>query len=190
MARRGYPTVETLAIIVAVYVLQSVAGAIASATGLFVLSADVANRPWTLVTSVYAHANATHLVTNAVALALVGPLVSRRTTRLRFHAFFLGTGATAALAQVFVGGLVGTTAGVLGASGAIFALLGYLLSGNVVSSRLLDALAPTRFAQVVLFLAVAIGITLATGTARAALIAHAVGLLLGLFAGVANLLDV
>ncbi|MEF8780628.1 MAG: rhomboid family intramembrane serine protease [Haloferacaceae archaeon] len=186
---RRNPTVETLAAFVVVKLLQPVAGLAGLAGYLFVLSAPVAVAPWTLVTSVYAHANLAHLFANAVALVLVGPLVARRTTRLRFHLFFVSTGAIAGVAEVWFGGVIGPR-GVLGASGAVFALLGYLLAGNRASAALFDRVEVSPRAQLGLFLVVALVVTLATGGPGVALFAHFAGLVLGLLAGRLRLLDV
>lgn len=185
---RGRPTVEMLAVVLAVFALQ-VVGGVLGWTGLFVLSTPLSANPWTIVTHVYAHAGPGHLVANVVGLAILGPLVARRTSRVGFHAYFLATGALAGVAEVTVGSLVGPPTAVVGASGAIFALLGYMLAGNVVSTRLLDWISLSRRATLVLFLAIAVLVTLATGSPRAALVGHATGLGLGLLAGRARLLD-
>lgn len=179
---RGSPTIETLALLGVVYLGQQVLLWI-GLTGSLALDASVAVRPWALVTSVYAHAGPRHLLVNAVALAVVGPLFARHTTRTRFHAYFLSTGVLAGLAEVFLGGLVGPSPSVVGASGAIFAMLGYLLSGNVVSAWLLDRLSLPLRVQLALFFTVAVLITLATATPRSALLGHAAGLTIGLVAG-------
>ncbi|WP_058367403.1 rhomboid family intramembrane serine protease [Haloparvum sedimenti] len=181
-------TVETLAVIAVVFLLQLLLGVVGLASTL-VLSAPLTTAPWALATGVYAHAGLGHLFTNAVGLLIAGPLVERRTTRPRFHLFFLGSGALAGVAEVTLGGLIGPAPAVLGASGAVFALFGYLLAGNVVSATLFDRLRLSARAQVALFLAVAVAMTLATAAPGVALIAHATGLLIGLVAGRLRLLD-
>jgi len=187
----GSPVVQTLGLVVAVFAVQTVLGALGRA-GLFALSGPVlADRPWTLATSVYAHATPGHLLANALGIALLGPLVARRTTTPRFHAFFLATGALSGATQVAVSGLLGPSPAVLGASGAVFGLAGYMLSGNTVTGRLLDRLTLSRRAQAVLLVAVVATVTLVTGgsPSRVALVAHATGLLVGLVAGRVRLLD-
>lgn len=188
MRLRGHPTIETLGVLLAVFGVQQIAG-LADWRGLFVLALPLAERPWTIVTSVYAHAGVGHLLANALALAVLGPLVARRTTRSAFHGYFLATGAVAGIAEVTLGGLIGQPTGVLGASGAVFALVGYLLSGNVVSTVLLDRFALSTRAQLVLFVVLAVVITLATGGSGSALFGHAAGLVVGLLAGRAGILD-
>ena len=181
-------TLETLGIVCLVGVVQVVLGLVDLASSL-ALSAPLATAPWTAVTSVYAHGSVGHLLANALALLLVGPLVERRTTRLRFHAFVVTTGALAGITQVTVGGLLGPAAGVWGISGAVFALGGYLLAGNVVSTTLFDRLRLTPRAQLALLGMVAVLLTLTTAAPGVALVAHATGAFCGLVAGRVGLLD-
>ncbi|MDR5673229.1 rhomboid family intramembrane serine protease [Halalkaliarchaeum sp. AArc-GB] len=171
------------------YLLQRLTALVGLAAFLFVLSVPVTVAPWTVVTSVYAHASLAHLFGNALALAIVGPLVARRTTRLRFHLFFVSTGALAGIAEVWFGGLVGARA-VLGASGAVFALMGYLLAGNRVSAALFDRVEVSPRLQLALFVVVAVVVTIATGGPGVALVAHFTGFVLGLIAGRLQILSV
>lgn len=191
MRFQGRPTLQTLLVIGVVFLAQQVAALLGLFHNfLFVLDPTVPARPWSVVSHVYAHANTGHLFANALALVLAGPLVARRTTTLRFHAFFLTTGALAGLSEVFLGGLLGPPSGVVGASGAIFALFGYLVAGNPVTAGVLDRLNLSVRAQFLLFAVVAVLVTLATASPRAALIGHAVGFGLGLVAGRLRVLDV
>lgn len=187
---RRSPTVETLALFGVVYLAQTVVGVVSQslAFGLFVLAPPVSVRPWTLLVSVYAHAGVAHLVSNALVLAVVGLVVERVTTRWRFHAFFAGVGMAAGLAQVLVSDLVGPGTPVLGASGAVFGLLGYLLAGNPVTDAVLAWLPLSGRVRVALLLALAGGATLLTAGPRVALIAHFTGFALGLVAGRVHLL--
>jgi membrane associated rhomboid family serine protease len=190
MQFRGRPTLQTLAVVGVVFLVQQVTGLLGPLQyALFVLDPTVFVRPWSAVTHVYAHANVGHLLANTVALALAGPLVAWRTSTVRFHAFFVVTGVLAGLGEVFLGVLFGPPSGVVGASGAIFALFGYLLTGNAVAAGLLDRLALSRRTQLALFAVVAVLVTLATASPRTALIGHAVGLGTGLVAGRLRLLD-
>jgi membrane associated rhomboid family serine protease len=186
------PVLETLAAMGAVFLLQVAATAVGRPGALlFGLSADAfaGARPWAFVTTVYAHAGLGHLLANAVGLALFGPLVARRTTRVRFHGFFLLTGVAGAVVEVVVGTALGQPPVVLGASGAVFALAGYALAGNVLARGLLDRLALSGRTRLVALLVVVAGLTLATGSSRTALAAHATGLSVGLVAGRLRLLD-
>lgn len=201
------PTITLLGVFVVVFAVQSLveiaSGPLASRS-LFALSVPVASKPWTLVTSVYAHGGVSHLVANAAALALVGLALERETTPVRFHAFFLVTGVLAGLAEVwfaaFFGGFVASVTAavpalasilptiparvnVLGASGAIFALLGYLLTSNRLTDRVVGSFEVSPRLQLALFALVAAAITYVTASHQVALVAHFTGLLLGLLAG-------
>lgn len=186
----GSPTVQTLALMFLVSLLywavRSLVGLLPTftATSLFVLGPWFPSTPWTLVTSVYAHAGVGHLLGNAVTLAFVGLLLERSTTTVRYHAFFLVTGVLAGLSQVFVGG-----GGVIGASGAIFALIGYVVTANPVSEVAFSRLRLTRGVQLAVFALLAVVVTALTAAQGVALVAHFAGLLLGLVAGRLHVLE-
>ena len=182
------PTLELLVAFAALFVLQLVAGLLGGGLGWFALSAPFA-RPWTLVTSVYAHASLSHLFANAVALALVGFALERFTTRWRFHAFVLVTGMLAGLAELLVGGLLGRPVAVLGASGAVLALYGYVLAGNPLTGGLLARFDLGYRARTALLVGVAVAVTVLTAGAGVALVAHFTGVVLGAVGGRLHVLD-
>lgn len=184
------PTVDLLAVFVAVFAIQQLAGLVGLGLAGFALALPLTIAPWTLATSVYAHASPTHLLANAVALAIVGFPLERFTTRARFHAFVLATGAIAGLAELAVAGILGGSTAVLGASGAILALYGYALAGNPLAGGLLARLNLGRREAIVLLAAVAVIVTLLTARSGVALVAHATGLVLGLVSGRYRLLGV
>jgi membrane associated rhomboid family serine protease len=190
MARATWsPVLETLALFLIVFALQGLAYVIGAAglmTGLFVLSPPIEARPWTIVTSVYAHGSLGHLVSNSVGLIVFGWPIARVTTRLRFHTFFVVTGALAGISQVVVAG--GAEVGVLGASGAVFGLMGYLIAGNRLSDGIAGLIEVPTWLTAVVFLVLAAVITIATAAPGVALIAHFTGFLLGLIAGRAGAL--
>lgn len=189
MARRvGSPTLDLLIVFTGFFLLDAIGSVIGVGVAVFALAAPLADRPWTLATSVYAHASIPHLLANAVALAIVGFPLERATTRLRFHAFFLLAGALAGTSQVLIAGLLATSTSVLGASGAVFALFGYAITGNRLAGPLLDRLAPTRRTQFIIFASLAVIVTIITAAPGVALIAHFTGLLLGSIAGRLHLL--
>ncbi len=194
--RSGWPIVETLGAFGIVFTLQWITAFAGIVSVLFVLSTPITENPWTIVTSVYAHSGPEHLLSNSVALVLFGWPVARATTRIRFHLFFILTGAIAGLSQVLVrdamAGILGGTAGsvgVLGASGAVFALLGYLLASNRISSTLSSVITVSPWLVYLIFIGIAGALTLATAQPGVALIAHFTGLLVGLLAGRLGLLN-
>ncbi|MHB9285518.1 rhomboid family intramembrane serine protease [Halobacteriales archaeon Cl-PHB] len=189
MARRRSPTLETLTLVLLVTGVAWVASLLSLGLGPFGLAVPLDRHPWTLVTSVYTHWTLGHLLANAFGLVLLGLLVERRTSRTRFHTFVLGTGMLAGVSQVLASQALGSPVRVLGISGAVFALLGYLLAGNAVTQRVLDRVRLSARLQVLVGLVVAVGVTLATAGPGMALVGHAVGLVFGLAAGRARLLD-
>jgi membrane associated rhomboid family serine protease len=178
------PTLDTLGLFWLVFLAQAVVGLLIPVGGVPLAATPPPwHDPWTLATAVYAHASFSHVLANSLGLLLVGPLVERTAGRLRFHAFFLGTGAVSTVVDLLVG-----TSGVVGGSGAVFGLLGYLLAGNPVSRRLLDRLALPARAQIILLAGVAGVVTLLGAGPGIALVAHFTGLLVGLLAGRMRLL--
>jgi membrane associated rhomboid family serine protease len=96
---------------------------------LFVLRADELGRVWTWVTAVLSHSPVSlyHIIGNSVVLFFFGPLVERAVGSKRFAAFFFLSGIVAGLGHIlFALGMGATSTGVLGASGAGFAILGVL----------------------------------------------------------------
>ncbi|MBI2970932.1 MAG: rhomboid family intramembrane serine protease [Candidatus Aenigmarchaeota archaeon] len=87
---------------------------------LVLRSADVAARPWMLLTSMFAHGSLYHLLSNVVALALFGLVLEGVIGWKRW------------LAVYFVGGIAAGVAAALfypaslGASGAVFGVIGAL----------------------------------------------------------------
>lgn len=185
---RRSPTVQTLAAFVLVFAVEVVGRAVGVDPRAFALALPLAEHPWTLVVATYAHAGLGHLVANALALLVAGLLVERGTTQLRFHAYFVTTGALAGVAQLYVSAALGRPTAVLGASGAVFALLGYAVVGNRAVTPLLARVDLGRTATLVAFVLVAAAVVLATAGPGVALVAHFAGLLAGLGAGRLRLL--
>jgi membrane associated rhomboid family serine protease len=183
----GRPTLTTLSLFAVVFGFQAIGSAIGIGTGAFALAVPLDDRPWTIVTSVYAHGSLTHLLMNALGLVVLGPIVTRVTTSIRFHAFFVTTGAIAGIVQVVFAIPFGGVA-VLGASGAVFALLGYLLVGNRASERVISWLPLGRRGRLLFFITVAAALTAVTAAPGVALVAHFAGLCLGATAGRGRLL--
>jgi membrane associated rhomboid family serine protease len=183
VALRESPTVETLAAMATVFLVQTGAAVVGVRGYVFALAPPLLDPPWALVTNVYAHASVPHLLGNAVALAAIGLAVERTSTRFRFHAFFLLTGVLSSVVQVLVDGLVGQPTAVLGASGAVFALVGYAVTGNAVVHAALRRFRPDRTLLLVAGAALVSAVVLVTAAPNVALVAHGVGFGAGLVAG-------
>ncbi|MFB6134011.1 MAG: rhomboid family intramembrane serine protease, partial [Halanaeroarchaeum sp.] len=95
---------------------------------LFTLSPLHVEYVWTWVTSIFAHdpGGFFHIFFNSLVLYFFGPVVERRIGSKTFAVLFLVSGAAAGLAQVLAQLATGGATPVLGASGAIAALLGVL----------------------------------------------------------------
>ncbi len=90
-------------------------------TELFVLkSSRVLFEPWRLLTSIFLHGGIAHLLSNLFALGLFGTILEGVVGSKRFLWIFFGTGLIASIGAAFI-----YPAG-LGASGAIFGVLGTL----------------------------------------------------------------
>ena len=96
-------------------------------TGLFVLDpATLAQHPWTLITSMFLHGGAIHIFFNAFALFTFGPYLERIIGSMRFLAVYFASGLAGgiAYAATYWFHLVPASIPALGASGAIFGVLG------------------------------------------------------------------
>jgi membrane associated rhomboid family serine protease len=129
-----------------------------------------------------------------VALVVLGALIERVSSRARFHTFFVLTGALSGLAEITLGSVLSLRLqAVLGASGAVFGLLGYAITGNRLSDRLLDALgraSTSRWTVTAVLVGVAVVLAVALSGPGTALVGHATGLTIGLFAGRLRVLQV
>jgi len=170
---RLQPLAETLALMLAV----TLAGWLVGPATVALTGAALA-RPWTFVTSVYAHGDLVHLCSNAVVVALAGVPVALSTTRARFHAFFLATGILAGVAEILTG-----AAGVIGASGAAFALVGYVVAANPVAGVVATRADVSPRVGVAAVAAIALLVVVLFGGVGSALLAHFVGAAVGLVAG-------
>lgn len=93
---------------------------------------------WTLLTSVFMHANFTHILFNMISLFFVGSLLEKIIGKRRYVWFYLAAGIFASLVFSALAGFFGSSylgsklfgsPGIygIGASGAIFGLLGVLV---------------------------------------------------------------
>lgn len=85
-----------------------------------VLTPNVLTMPWTLVTYIFLHGSISHLFFNMFALALFGSILEKIIGYKKFLILFLVSGIISGIAGVFF------YTGIIGASGAIFGILGTL----------------------------------------------------------------
>ncbi|HTY91272.1 MAG TPA: rhomboid family intramembrane serine protease [Methanocella sp.] len=173
----GFYAYAIIAITVIVYVLQLL---FPKLTDVFILSAStLLSHPWSVVTSIFLHASLMHLFFNMLALFFFGPLLERRIGSGRFLGIYFGTGIVAGLAQV----LVFPGSAVLGASGAIFGVLG-VLTVLMPDLKVILYFVPLKMVYVTILFAVLDLYPVLTGTSDGvAHIAHLTGLAFGLAAG-------
>lgn len=118
---RPVVTYSILAVIGVVFLLQLVSGGIV--TGLLVYFPQLTwSEPWRMITSMFLHSPGSflHIIFNGLALFLLGPPLEHTLGRGRFLALYFLSGFGGSIAVL----LVSDWAPVLGASGAVFGLLG------------------------------------------------------------------
>lgn len=107
-----------------VFFLQLVPGF----TEMFIFDPSVAlTQPWRFITSMFLHADFTHLLFNALALFMFGPILESRVGTNKFLMIFLAGGIVGS-AIYYLTIIIGIAPPIpaLGASGGIYALLGAL----------------------------------------------------------------
>jgi membrane associated rhomboid family serine protease len=122
--RGGDQPIVTWAIIalcVLIYVLQILPGSPVTQALLY-YGGFTAVEPWRMITSLFVHSQGSllHIGLNMLSLFLFGPIVERIVGHLRFVVLYLVSGFGGSVAVL----LLAPTTPVVGASGAIFGLLG------------------------------------------------------------------
>lgn len=113
-----YGALGLLAVTVCIFIIQIASEGF---TDSFVLVSDeVIYRPWTLVTSIFLHGSFEHLFYNMFALGLFGFILENIIGTRRFFLVYFAAGLVASMSSVFF------YDSVLGASGAVFGILGAL----------------------------------------------------------------
>src|SRR5690348_11832916 len=177
-----------LAVLAAVFIFEVVRGGSLDATetdrvllplGMKNNALIVGGEWWRLITAMFLHAGILHIGFNGYALLIFGPQIERFYGWARFLAIY------------FLGGILGSIASFafspadsVGASGAVFALLGAMGAFFWLHRRLLGSLARTMLWNA---LAIA-GLNLVLGLTQAGAIdnwAHGGGLIGGVIAGLA-----
>ena len=89
---------------------------------LILTPATVLAQPYTLITSIFLHGGIAHIIFNMFALLIFGPILESRIGSKKFLMLYLGAGIAGNIGYILTGG----TLPALGASGAIFGILGAL----------------------------------------------------------------
>jgi membrane associated rhomboid family serine protease len=139
--------------------------------------AYVMQRPWTLITHMFVHANFDHLFWNMLFLFFFGVELERRVGETRFLEIYMLSGLAAALGQMLV-----STGTLLGASGALYGVMGCLAIIAPEIRVLLFFIIPLRIQYAVVLFAFMDFMMMGTGDSIAHA-AHLTGLLVGLAFG-------
>jgi rhomboid protease GluP len=184
LARPRSVTTTILAVNVGVFVIGAILGLVGRPDTLLEAGAMVPllvaqGEWWRLITAMFLHVNLIHLAFNSLALYVFGGLIESALGAGRMVALYLVTGFAASVASFTFGS---PASAAVGASGAIFGLLGAWLAYNLRRRSLSLARANVQSA---LFL---IGINLVFGFTIPGVdnVAHLGGLVSGVGAGFAS----
>lgn len=190
---RGNMTYVFLAVMAIMFVAEQLVGAFlgrAAFQAIFVLHPDNILFVWTWVTSIFSHGGLFHLLGNAIVIYFFGRLAEQQMGSKTYTLFFLGSGMLAGLGQIALQVVQGGPAyGVLGASGAALAILGFVTVINPDLTVYLYFLIPVPIWAITGFYAIiSIAGTLSPQGAgllggNIAHTAHLIGLVIGLWYG-------
>ena len=126
MTGDGTPVVtySIIALTALVYLLQFLPGVTRALQYAGLYSYSVAFEPWRMLTSVLVHASPLHILLNMYTLWIFGSLLERMLGRWRFLVVYVLSGLAGSLGVLF---LSAPTIPVVGASGAIFGVMGAFL---------------------------------------------------------------
>jgi len=161
--------------LVLIFILQSIFPVI---TENFILVSSTAYaKPWTLLTSVFLHSSFLHLLYNIFALVLFGIITERIIGTKKFMILFFLSGIIASFFSIFLYNSV------LGASGAIFGIIGCLVVLRPKNVVFVYGMPLPLFIAAFVYAAIDIlGLFAPSGTAN---LAHLSGLAFGLVYGFA-----
>lgn len=121
MAKFKYPSAVLVLLLanIAIFIVQQF---VPGFTESYLLHAgDFFTAPWTLITSMFLHGGAFHLIFNMYALFIFGPLIETRIGTRRFYSIYFISGILAAFISQFF------YPAALGASGAIMGIIGMVI---------------------------------------------------------------
>jgi membrane associated rhomboid family serine protease len=137
----------------------------------------VMQRPWTLLTHMFVHANFDHLFLNMLVLFFFGMELERRVGGTKFLEIYFLSGIVAALGQMMI-----SSGFLVGASGALFGVMGCLAIIAPEIRVLLFFIVPMSIRALVVLYAL-MDFLLMGASDNIAHMAHIVGLLVGLAFG-------
>ncbi|MFC0472354.1 rhomboid family intramembrane serine protease [Halalkalibacter kiskunsagensis] len=127
---------------------------------------------WRLITPIFMHIGAGHVIFNSFSLVIFGPALERMLGKFKFIVIYLLTGLIANIATYYLGGL--TYPPHLGASGAIFGLLGMYVYLVINRKDLIDRANSQLVMTIIL-----IGLVMTFVNPNINILAHLFGLIAG-----------
>lgn len=173
--RRQYPIIT---ILVAIHLILFVwmnflpGGRLIQGMGIGYNLAVANGEYWRLLTPIFLHVGIGHLVFNSFSLVIFGPALEQMLGRIKFLLVYFISGIIANIATFYIGGL--TYPPHLGASGAIFGLLGLYVYLVIYRKDLIDQ----ANAQLVMTILV-IGLVMTFVNSNINIFAHLFGLISG-----------
>ena len=134
-------------------------------------------RPWTLLTHMFVHANFDHLFWNMLFLFFFGMELEKRVGESKFLQIYILSGIVAAIGQMMI-----SSGSLVGASGALYGVMGCLAIIAPEIRVLLYFIVPLGIRTLVVIYALFDFLTMGSGD-NIAHMAHIVGLLVGLAFG-------
>ena len=142
----------------------------------------VMQRPWTLLTYMFVHANFDHIFWNMLVLFFFGTELEKRVGETKFLQIYVLSGIVAALGQMMISEMMMSGGSLVGASGAIYGVMGCLAIIAPEIRVLLFFVIPLSIRAAVVLFALLDFITSGSSD-NIAHMAHIVGLLVGLAFG-------
>lgn len=158
LLRRAPATLGLIAITLVVFALQTVGGDAVVRAGMKDRAALQAGELWRLVTPLFLHAGEVHLLVNMYSLYVIGPAVERFYGSARLLVIYLLAGVSGVILS-----LVFNPGPSVGASGAIFGLLGAWIAFLLQHRALFGPSAQAQLRQIGLLLVINLIISLTPG---------------------------
>lgn len=127
-------TIGIILLNIIIYIICTFTGDLLYNVGELNLQRVLVHAEWyRVITSVFLHLNTRHIVNNMLTLYLLGSVLEITMGKWKYLICYLTTGVAASVVSLFAKWLEGTDVSSIGASGAIFGLLGMFLVMEIAS---------------------------------------------------------